>query len=116
MAKVIVTISGRRLKEVQIPKDAALTIGRDKSNMIRLDNPAVSRKHASIEKQGWPYYVVDHKSTNGTRVNGKPVSGKMSLKHNDKVGVGKFELIFRDDDGDQTADDGLAGESTITVS
>ena len=116
MAKVIVTISGRSLKEVHIAKDAPLSIGRDKTNVLRLDNPAVSRKHACIEKQGWPYYVVDFKSTNGTKVNGKPISGKMSLKHNDKVGIGKFVLVFRDDNGDDTKDDGLSGDTTITVS
>lgn len=115
MAKVIVTIRGKRLREVLIPRDGALTIGRDRSNMVVLDNLAVSRNHASIVKQGWPYYVEDHNSTNGCRINGKPIDRKASLKHNDKVGIGKFELIFRDEDGIETADGVVPGENTIAV-
>jgi len=111
MAKVIVTISGRNLKEFPIPRGKALTIGRDQSNMLRLDNPAVSRRHAKIVKQGWPYYLEDLKSTNGTMLNGKPIEEKATLKHNDKVGIGKFVLVFRDDDGDQTADGEVGGDT-----
>jgi len=44
-------------------------IGRDRHADIRLTESSVSRKHASIEKRGASWVVVDHGSANGTFLN-----------------------------------------------
>lgn len=48
-------------------KTPLLTIGRDQSNKMVVDDPKASRQHARIEKRGDGYYLVDT-STNGTFV------------------------------------------------
>ncbi|MCS7002849.1 MAG: FHA domain-containing protein, partial [Dehalococcoidia bacterium] len=52
----------------------AITIGRDSTNDLVLENPQVSRRHARIERRGAELVVIDLGSTNGTFVNGARVS------------------------------------------
>lgn len=96
MAKITVTVQEKVLKEIPLSKDRELTIGRDPSNDLQLDNPAVSRFHAKIYKAQWPYYVEDLKSTNGTYLNGARINWKDALKNNDKITIGKYTLIYND--------------------
>ena len=70
-------------------------IGRDSDNEIQIDNPGVSRFHAEIYRQGYPFYVEDMKSTNGTYVNGTFVSWKVALNDGDRITIGKHDLIFQ---------------------
>ena len=49
------------------------TVGRAPDNMIVLDAPDVSRRHARFEVTPGRLRVYDLNSTNGTRVNGDPV-------------------------------------------
>jgi len=100
MAKVTVMVQGKVSKEVLLRKGETLTVGRDASNDICLDNPAVSRFHAKIYKQEWPFHVEDLKSTNGTFLNGGKVNWKAVLKNNDTITIGKHDLIFNDDPSD----------------
>ena len=99
MARVIVMIQNRTLREVHVGKEP-LRIGRDPSNEIHLENPAVSRFHAEIYRQGHPYFVEDKKSTNGVQVNGTAVNWKCGLKEGDHITIGKHTLIFREDPTD----------------
>ena len=85
MAKIIVTIKGKSLHEIIVDKDLVTTIGRDPSNSIHLENPAVSRFHAKLYRQGWEFYIEDLGSSNGTFLNERRVSWKAGLKRNDKI-------------------------------
>ena len=50
------------------------TVGRGEGVDIRLDDPSVSRLHAELVRRGPHVYVADlGLSSNGTRVNGRPV-------------------------------------------
>lgn len=93
MARLFVTISGKVLKEIQITEETT-RIGRDRMNHIQIDNPAVSRFHAEIYRQGWAYYIEDKQSTNGTYINGSFVNWKRGINNNDKITIGKHTLIF----------------------
>jgi pSer/pThr/pTyr-binding forkhead associated (FHA) protein len=93
MPKIIVTFKDKILREVVLAKEET-TIGRDLGNDIQIDNPSVSRFHAKIYRQGWPFFVEDLKSTNGVLVNGLGVSWKTGLKNNDRITIGKHTLIF----------------------
>jgi hypothetical protein len=70
-------------------------IGRNQDNEVRIDNPALSRYHASIEAVSGIYLVKDYGSQNGTYVNGEKVVGRRGLNDGDRITVGKFTLIFR---------------------
>ncbi len=57
-------------------------------------NNAVSRRHASIGRQGSEYYLIDLGSTNGTRINGRdvPAQQKIPLHDGDLIELGDEAL------------------------
>jgi hypothetical protein len=64
------------------------TVGRGRGVDIALDDPSVSRLHAELVRRGDHVYVSDlGLSTNGTRVNGRPV-GKRVLSEGDVLSFG----------------------------
>ncbi|MDG1875360.1 MAG: FHA domain-containing protein, partial [Mariniblastus sp.] len=70
-----------------------ITIGRDFSNSIRLEDVEVSRLHCSILFEADKVTLVDEGSSNGTFVNGVLV-GQSPLVRGDKIQVGKTQIIF----------------------
>lgn len=92
MPKMIVSIDGVVIKEVQLTKDRT-TLGRRPYNDIVIDNLAVSGEHAVMQMIGDEVYLEDLNSTNGTYVNGKAVK-KQLLQNNDTVEVGKYKIKF----------------------
>lgn len=69
-------------------------IGRETDNGIQLLGGRVSRYHARLEKrgdEGW--FLLDLGSTNGTRLNGKAISGAVRLQDGDVAAIG--EITFR---------------------
>jgi len=92
MPKMIVSIDGVVIKEVQLSKDRT-SLGRRPYNDIVIDNLAVSGEHAVLQMSGTEVYVEDLNSTNGTYVNGKAVK-KQLLQHADVVEIGKYKISF----------------------
>jgi pSer/pThr/pTyr-binding forkhead associated (FHA) protein len=92
MPKMIVSIDGVVIKEVQLTKDRT-TLGRRPYNDIVIDNLAVSGEHAVLQMSGNEVYLEDLNSTNGTYINGKAVK-KQLLSNNDVVEVGKYRIKF----------------------
>ena len=92
MPKMIVSIDGVVIKEVQLTKDRT-TLGRRPYNDIVIDNLAVSGEHAVLQMSGNEVYLEDLNSTNGTYINGKAVK-KQLLANNDTVEIGKYKIKF----------------------
>ena len=92
MPKLIVSIDGVVIKEVQLTKDRT-TLGRRPYNDIVIDNLAVSGEHAVVLMVGHEVHLEDLNSTNGTYINGK-AARKQILQNNDLVEVGKYKLKF----------------------
>ncbi|HMS04182.1 MAG TPA: FHA domain-containing protein [Burkholderiaceae bacterium] len=92
MPKMIVSIDGVVIKEVQIVKDRT-TLGRRPYNDIVIDNLAVSGEHAVVQMAGPEIFLEDLNSTNGTYINGKAIK-KQALHHNDSVEIGKYKIRF----------------------
>ena len=97
MPKLIVSIDGVVVKEVQLTKDRS-TIGRRPYNDVVIDNLAVSGEHAVIRMAGGSAVLEDLGSTNGTYVNGKAVK-QHALADDDLIEVGKYKLKFLDREG-----------------
>jgi ABC-type multidrug transport system ATPase subunit/ABC-type multidrug transport system permease subunit len=70
-----------------------LTLGRDRSNDVVLDDPNVSRFHAEVARLDDRVAVRDLGSRNGTRVNGELVRTAL-LEPGSEVGIGPYRLIF----------------------
>lgn len=78
-----------------------VTIGRNDSNDIVIDNRAVSGKHARIDSASSTFILTDLESTNGTFVNDERLTSRRGLKNNDVILIGKHELIFARSDLEQ---------------
>lgn len=81
------------LKEQVELRKKLTTIGRSQDNDIQIDNPGVSTHHTRIVREGDTYFVEDADSTNGTSVNGVPVSRKQ-LEYGDMISILKHTLKF----------------------
>jgi pSer/pThr/pTyr-binding forkhead associated (FHA) protein len=95
MPKMIVSIDGVVIKEVQLTKDRT-TLGRRPYNDIVIDNLAVSGEHAVIQLVGGEVFLEDLNSTNGTYINGKAAK-KQPLQNNDTIEIGKYKIRFQSD-------------------
>jgi hypothetical protein len=72
-----------------------LTIGRDSTNEIVINDAEVSRRHARLTFQGGKYVLEDLGSTNGTFVNGQRLAGPRVLKPGEVVSFGEqIVLVF----------------------
>jgi len=71
----------------------SLTVGRDPSSDIFLNDVTVSRNHAVLHVVGDAVSIEDAGSLNGTYVNGVCVE-KAQLAHGDAVQIGTFQMVF----------------------
>lgn len=69
------------------------TIGRALDNDLILESTDVSRHHARLDYADDRYQLTDLGSTNGTRVNGRPV-GQATLHDGDEIELGSLRLQF----------------------
>jgi hypothetical protein len=72
--------------------DAVTTLGRDVNNAIVIEDEFVSASHAALTYRGRAWYLEDFGSTNGTFVNGHPVSGLVAVAFGDEVQIGRVRL------------------------
>jgi len=97
MGKLVVSLDGVVIKEVQITKDKT-TLGRRPYNDIVIDNLAVSGEHATLQMVAADVFIEDLNSTNGTYINGKAIKRQL-LAHNDTVEIGKYKIKYLVEDG-----------------
>lgn len=71
-----------------------LTIGRDRSNSIPLNDAYSSSRHCRIEKKETHFVIKDLRSRNGTFVNGAQVHEAI-LNHGDRIQIGQTELLIK---------------------
>lgn len=113
MPKMIVSIDGVVIKEVQLTKDRT-TLGRRPYNDIVIDNLAISGEHAVLQLSGSEVHLEDLNSTNGTYVNGKAAK-KQLLRNGDLIEVGKYKIKFfsdAPDDAPRSTPASLTGDAT----
>jgi len=90
MAELVLSLRDRELSRTPITH-AKLSVGRDATCDLVIDNAGVSRTHAIVLYLNDEFRVRDMDSQNGITVNGKPVKDCV-LKYGDVIGIGKFEM------------------------
>jgi pSer/pThr/pTyr-binding forkhead associated (FHA) protein len=75
--------------------DDEITVGRNDENYITLNNASISGSHCKLVKEGTNYILTDLGSTNGTRVNGQPITESV-LQDRDVVHFGSLEFVYAD--------------------
>lgn len=66
-----------------------VTIGRDITNDIVINDPEVSRHHLRFTRGGGGFTMEDLGSTNGTFINGQRMTGSRPLRPGDMIGLGE---------------------------
>jgi FhaA, N-terminal domain/FHA domain len=74
--------------------EETVVIGRLPECALSVNDPNVSRRHAEVRPSGTEVVVVDLGSTNGTKVNGRRITGEQSLVDGDIISVGATHLRF----------------------
>jgi pSer/pThr/pTyr-binding forkhead associated (FHA) protein len=95
MALTVVVRSGDLKSQATITFDAPrIVIGRGDGCEIRLPDPSVSHRHASIRQRGSDYVVIDEGSTNGTFVGPVRLSAQAPrvVRSGDLLRVGRIWL------------------------
>src|SRR5439155_19681222 len=90
MPKLVISGTAHELLEDRI------TIGRGPDNTIIINDPSVSTYHAQLQLAGETYRLKDLDSTNGTRVNGIPVTETV-LRLDDRIRFGASDARYQPD-------------------
>lgn len=92
-ACLIVTKGRQKDQEFKISKYET-SIGRSAENDIRLHDWFVSKKHATIIRQGQKFFIKDLGSWRGMKVAGKQIK-EVELNDGDEIEFGTTTLVFR---------------------
>ncbi len=91
---ILVSLSSATLGRTYIVNQENITIGRDSSCDICLDDPLVSKVHSRITVEDQRIFKIeDLGSTNGTYLNKKRLSRPTQMYYSDRVVIGSS--IFR---------------------
>lgn len=88
----------------------SVVLGRGASCDVRLPDPSVSHRHASLRAQGQDFVLVDEGSANGTFVGGVRVAPRTSriVRSGDTARLGRVSIELRIDQSPVTRDLGSA--------
>jgi two-component system, cell cycle response regulator len=90
---ILIEIHGPNLgKNYKISEDV-ITIGREASATIQIDEETVSRQHCKLERMRGSIFIEDLRSTNGTYVNDVNIR-RERLRHGDLIKVGSVVFKF----------------------
>jgi len=80
------------------PRVVTYAIGRSADMDFVIDDRTVSRRHATVRREGELWVLVDLGSTNGTRVNGARIDGRAVIFPGDELGFGAATARFDPDE------------------
>jgi pSer/pThr/pTyr-binding forkhead associated (FHA) protein len=100
-AKLLVKLHGKGSQHIELTLDT-VTIGRKTDNVLVIEDPAVSGHHARIVKIQAVFFLEDLKSTNGTALNGRPIT-RHQLRDADVITIGQHRLVFQENVAPSTA-------------
>ncbi|WP_025321328.1 FHA domain-containing protein [Deferrisoma camini] len=106
-----VLLGDREVARFDLPEGGAVVLGRGADADVRIDNPAVSRSHCRLVRQGGRVRVEDLGSRNGTFVNGVRVEGSAPVGPEDRVTLAKFTVQA----AAESADPGTDLDATVVL-
>jgi pSer/pThr/pTyr-binding forkhead associated (FHA) protein len=93
-ATLLVKLHGQGSRHIELTHET-LTIGRKADNTLAIEDPAVSGHHARIVKVQAVFFLEDLMSTNGTAINGRPIT-RHQLRDADVITIGQHRLVFQE--------------------
>jgi hypothetical protein len=89
LPRIQITDCGGAPQEIELQEDDLLTLGRDPSNVVKLNDSHVSARHAEIFLRGGRIWVRDLGSTNGIYVNGRRIGQAEAIDRKCQVHLGR---------------------------
>jgi hypothetical protein len=86
----VLLIDGKRVPV----RTGGVTLGRSRQCDVVLEDPNVSRRHAELRPRGGSWVLTDLGSTNGSRVNGRALSGPTVVRPGDEIELGTAVMRF----------------------
>jgi len=71
-----------------------ITVGREEDNTLSIPHPSISSHHGEFRLEDGDYRIVDHNSTNGTRVNDEKITETI-LRNGDVVMFGNILFTYQ---------------------
>lgn len=71
-----------------------MVLGRSATCDMTLPDPSISREHAEILRDGTTCFLTDLGSSNGTLLNGEPVTGPVTFGPDDRITLAALDLIL----------------------
>ncbi|HKF20971.1 MAG TPA: sigma 54-interacting transcriptional regulator [Candidatus Angelobacter sp.] len=93
MGARLIAVAGPLLKMEFPLDDEATVIGRDVAATVCVKSRSASRRHCAVRREGDQYLIRDLGSSNGTLVNGLPVT-ECVLQHGDRIAVSDSLFVF----------------------
>jgi two-component system, cell cycle response regulator len=91
--RLVITDGPETGREFQI--SGSLSIGRDASAGIVIDDDEISRRHAVVTRDGDELVILDLDSTNGTWLNDQRVESGHRVRIGDRMRIGATVLELR---------------------
>ena len=93
-ATLLVKLHGKGSRQFELTHET-VTIGRKADNILVIEDPVVSGHHARIVKVQAVFFLEDLMSTNGTAINGRPIT-RQQLRDTDVITIGQHRLVFQE--------------------
>lgn len=93
-SSALVVIYGEELGRKYDLDEGKLSIGRSSKSDIQIDHDSVSRQHVRITVTEGQAEIEDVGSTNGTFLNDESLEGRVQLRNNDLIKVGRTVFKF----------------------
>jgi len=98
----LITVLGPLSDRVIHLEAPLVSIGRQPSNYICINDPYLSREHCLIRKSEEQFIIEDLNSANGTYLNGEPIKESL-LKEGALIEIGVSLFLFRVNDAEELA-------------
>jgi pSer/pThr/pTyr-binding forkhead associated (FHA) protein len=87
----VIDVSGRA-KDLSIPVQGSLFVGRAEGNDLVFDDPRMSRQHFAIEVKDGIFSILNLSESSGTSVNGVGINAPRKLSKGDMIEAGNITL------------------------
>ncbi len=82
-------------KQVTLPINKTMFVGRSDICNVTFDDPRMSRQHFVIEDTANGFCISNLSEGGRTFLNGVPIDGKRQLSHGDKIEAGSHSIVFK---------------------
>ena len=107
-AYLLVSIPGNQVRKSRLTTPV-VRLGRARECEVVVQDPRVSRIHATLELRDGSYSLVDARSTGGTFLDGRPVHDGMTVAEGATIRLGRdmerpVTLVYHEEDGPPLSD------------